>query len=60
MKCKNCGSEFSCGVFERKDPGNDKCWCMELPYLLAEYLPDEVGKDCLCQSCLLVWGRMFL
>ena len=47
MRCK-CGKEFSCNIQE----GKTNCWCMDLPYLLAEYLPDKVGKDCLCYDCV--------
>ena len=43
--CSECGATFSCGPA----PGNERCWCDELPPLDPNKFP---GRDCLCSQCL--------
>ncbi|MCB2211892.1 cysteine-rich CWC family protein [bacterium] len=44
-RCPECGAVFTCGIAA----GEDRCWCMELPYLAGEMIGDGA---CLCPECL--------
>lgn len=45
--CPRCGGRFTCGM----EAGAARCWCAELPRLVAVPAEDAVG-GCYCPACL--------
>ncbi|WP_151447951.1 cysteine-rich CWC family protein [Lacisediminimonas profundi] len=45
-QCAQCGAEFKCGMVDA--PGDQPCWCAQLPALLGVPL----DGSCLCPACL--------
>jgi len=43
--CPGCGASLRCG----RAPGQDRCWCAELPRIMP--VPDPAA-GCYCPECL--------
>jgi hypothetical protein len=53
LSCPLCGGPNQCAL--AIDPSATECWCdsQEFPReLLAQLPPNEVGRRCICQTCL--------
>lgn len=50
--CSRCNASFECGMVDTLDA---PCWCIALPALAVDSLPDAKDGHCLCPACLSVW-----